>query len=110
MFGDPRLFRIVTFLNSIGVGIRLGPVDVPTAFPGVLIQRGTLVVDEQKLLSPGDVLHEAAHIALAPPERRRTDFAFLHDAVGGEEITTIAWCWAALLSLDLRPEAVFHGT
>ena len=62
------------------------------------------------LVAPGDALHEAAHIALAPPERRAADFGFVDEATGGEEITTIAWCWAALLELNLEPEDVFHDT
>ena len=25
-------------------------------------------------------------------------------------MTTISWCWAALLELDIQPEDIFHGT
>ena len=109
-FRDPRLERMAAFLGSIGIEMRAGPVDVPTIFPGSLIDRGTLAIDESKLLAPGDALHEAAHIALAPPERRYADTAFLDHADGGEELTTIAWCWAALLQIDIAPEDIFHGT
>ena len=110
MFRDPRLQRMSEFLGSIAIPMVAGRVDVPTSFPGSLIARGSLIVDEEKLVAPGDALHEAAHIALAPAERRRSDFSFLNDADGGEEITTIAWCWAALLVLDIEPEEIFHGT
>lgn len=110
MFTDPRLTRMAAFLTSIGIPMRAGVVDVPTIFPGSLIDRGGLVIDEAKLIAPGDALHEAAHIALAPPERRTNDYAFLNDADPGEEIATIPWCWAALLHLDIEPEAVFHST
>jgi hypothetical protein len=55
-------------------------------------------------------LHEAAHIALSPPERRNADFAFIEGDMGGEELTTISWCWAALLELDIEPEDIFHPT
>ena len=98
------------FLGSIGISMTADGVDIPTSFPGSLIARGSLIVDEEKLVAPGDALHEAAHIALAPPERRGCDFSFLTEADGGEEITTIAWCWAALLVLDIEPEDIFHGT
>ena len=101
---------MAAFLGSIGIAMRAGAVDVPTIFPGSLIDRGSLIVDEAKLLAPGDALHEAAHIALAPPERRGLDVAFLEGADGGEELTTIAWCWAALLEIDVPPEDIFHGT
>jgi len=98
------------FLGTIGIPMIADRVDVPTSFPGSLIARGSLIVDEEKLVAPGDALHEAAHIALAPPERRRSDFSFLKEADGGEEITTIAWCWAALLVLNIEPQDIFHGT
>jgi hypothetical protein len=42
--------------------------------------------------------------------RRVLDVAFLEEATGGEELTTIAWCWAALLKLEIEPEDIFHGT
>ncbi|MDP9004576.1 MAG: hypothetical protein M3N12_07270 [Verrucomicrobiota bacterium] len=110
MFHDPRLGRMAAFLGSIGIEIRAGNIDVPTLFPGSLISGGSLIVDEAKLVAPGDALHEAAQIALAPPERRSADIGSLEFATGGEEMTTIAWAWAALLELDLPPEIVFHGT
>ena len=110
MFRDPRLSRMATFLSSIGIEMRAGAIDVPTLFPGSLVAGGSLVIDESLLVAPGDALHEAAHIALAPPERRRTDFGYIDKATGGEELTTIAWSWAALLKLEIEPEDIFHGT
>ncbi|HYI12476.1 MAG TPA: hypothetical protein VEK57_25710 [Thermoanaerobaculia bacterium] len=94
---------MAAFLHSIGIPMEAGTVDVPTIFPGSLIARGALVIDEAKLVAPGDALHAAAHIALAPPERRGSDFAFLDGADDGEELTTIAWCWAASLEIGLLP-------
>lgn len=109
-FRDSRLARMAEFLGSIGIEMRAGAIDVPTLFPGSLISRGSLVVDESLLIAPGDALHEAAHIALAPPARRSDDFAFIEGEMGGEELTTIAWSWAALLELDIAAEDIFHGT
>jgi hypothetical protein len=108
-FRDPRLSRMAAFLGSIGIEMRAGTIEVPTLFPGSLISRGSLVVDESLLYAPGDALHEAAHVALAPPRRRFADEGLLKGATGGEELTTIAWSWAALLELGLSPEDVFHG-
>jgi hypothetical protein len=110
VFRDPRLSQMATFLGSIGIDMRAGVIDAPTVFPGTLIASGSLVVDESMLIAPGDPLHEAAHIALSPPERRATDVGHLTDATGGEELTAISWCWAALLELEIPPEDVFHGT
>jgi len=109
-FRDPRLARVAAFLESIGIEMRAGTIDVPTLFPGSLISRGSLVIDESKLIAPGDALHEAAHIALSPPERRSSDFAFIEGEMGGEELTTISWCWAALLELEIQPQDIFHDT
>jgi hypothetical protein len=110
MFRDPRLSRMAAFLASIGIEMQAESIDAQTLFPGSLISHGSLVVDESRLVAPGDALHEAAHIALAPPERRARDFALLNGATRGEELTTIAWSWAALLELDIEPEDIFHGT
>jgi hypothetical protein len=101
---------MATFLSSIGIEMRAGSIDVPTLFPGSLVSGGSLVIDESLLVAPGDALHEAAHIALSPAERRTTDFGYLNKATGGEELTTIAWSWAALLELKIEPEDIFHGT
>ena len=110
MFRDSRLSRMAAFLGSIGIEMRPGTINVETLFPGSLISHGSLVIDEAMLIAPGDALHEAAHIALAPPERRSDDFAFIEGEMGGEEMTTIAWCWAALLKLEIAPEDIFHDT
>ena len=84
MFNDPRLARMAEFLGSIGIEMRAGTSDVPTLFPGSLVSGGSLVIDESLLVAPGDALHEAAHIPLAPPERRATDFGYIKKATGGE--------------------------
>ncbi len=97
------------FLDSLGIEMRANKIDVPTPFAGVLIDHGSLVVDESRLASVGDALHEAAHIALATPERRASDFGFLKSVTEAEETTTIAWCWAALVILGLDAEDVFHS-
>ena len=110
MFRDPRLARMATFLRSIGIEMRAGTIDVPTLFPGSLVSGGSLVIDESLLVAPGDALHEAAHIALAPRERRASDFGYINKATGGEELTTIAWSWAALIELQIEPEDIFHGS
>jgi hypothetical protein len=100
---------MAAFLGAVGVEMRPGVIDEPALFAGSFISHGSLVIDESILFAPGDALHEAAHIALAPPERRSSDFGLLKGADKGEELTTISWSWAALLELELTPEEVFHG-
>lgn len=76
-FCDPRLARMAAFLAGIGIEMRPGVIDRPALFPGSLISGGSLVIDESRLYAPGDALHEAAHIALAPLERRASDAGLL---------------------------------
>lgn len=100
------LQRIVDFLRRIGVAVRQGP--VPDGFlPGLTLDGGCVVFDPERLQHPGDLLHEAGHLAVCAPERRGQLTAQAGDD-GGMEMAAIAWSWAALRHLDLPPETVFH--
>lgn len=71
------------------------------------IDHGTLVVDPERLDHPGDLLHEAGHLALFPAESRATMSGDL-DSDGGYEMAAIAWSFSALRHLALPSEVVFH--
>jgi hypothetical protein len=104
---DPIAERIVKFLVSIGLPVRAGQVPGPSFVPGITIEAGALVVDEGRLLYPGDLLHEAGHLALLPRDRR----AAIHGDAGdnaGLEVGAIAWSYAAALHLEIDPAIVFH--
>jgi hypothetical protein len=76
--------------------------------PGIAVAKGVLLVDESTLKHPGDLLHEAGHLAVLPPERRKRAGA----DVGidpAEEMAAIAWSYAALVHLELDPAIVFHA-
>jgi hypothetical protein len=107
-FRDPVAARIASFLREIGLEVRAGTIARETALPGIDVEHGELVVDEDKLRHPGDLLHEAGHLAVVPPERRAT---FHHDAGSdpAEEMMAIAWSWAAALHLKIDPAIVFHA-
>ena len=67
--------------------------------------------DAQKLLSPGDLLHEAGHVAVLTKSDRIgvTSPEVSGDMEpGGVEMAAIAWSWAALKYLGIAPEIVFH--
>jgi hypothetical protein len=67
-----------------------------------------LVFDPARLLHPGDLLHEAGHLAVMTPERRR----MAHHSAGkraAEEMMAIAWSYAAAIHLQLDPAIVFHA-
>jgi hypothetical protein len=106
-FADPLTARIAAFLD--GIGIPVLPADLPDRcfLPGIRLDGGKLLVDESRMLCPGDLLHEAGHIAVMTPERRagrKVDAS----KNGGDELGAIAWSWAALTHLGLPPEVVFH--
>jgi len=107
-FEDPITTTIVNFLIDVGLDVRSGEIAERTFLPGIMIEQGTLRIDEAKLKYPGDLLHEAGHLALIPPSRRKE----VHVDVGksaGEEMGAIAWSYAALVHLHLDPAIVFHA-
>lgn len=100
--------KIMAFLQEIGIEIRSGAVPADTFLPGILVDGDALVVDEAKLKYPGDLLHEAGHLAVAPAEQRKRLFNDVSKQAG-DELAALAWSWAALKHLDLAPEIVFHA-
>lgn len=107
------LLTITVFLHAIGIHTKHTTISGDTFLPGVLIEAGSLLIDDKKLLYPGDLLHEAGHIAVT----RKEDRSNINGNVGagkdpgqagGEEIMAIAWSYAAMVHLKLAPEIVFH--
>lgn len=106
-FADPLTGRIVQFLEGIGVEVCACDLPEPCFLPGVQVDRGRMLVDPVRLLHPGDLLHEAGHLAVMTGAER----AERHGDVGadlGEEIGAIAWSYAAAVHLGLDPAVVFH--
>ncbi len=98
---------IAGFFGEIGLPYQFAELPGPTFLPGVAIRRGVLTIDREKLLYPGDLLHEAGHMAvLSPAERAEMDGDVGPD--GGMEMAAIAWSYAAALHLSLPVEVVFH--
>jgi hypothetical protein len=98
---------IAGFFAEIGLPFQFAELPGPTFLPGVAIQRGVLTIDREKLLYPGDLLHEAGHLAVLPPaERTEADGDVGPD--GGMEMAAIAWSYAAALHLGMPVEVVFH--
>jgi hypothetical protein len=106
-FESALVNRLTGFLQDIGLPVRSAHLETPTFLPGVTLSAGTLLADESRLLYPGDLLHEAGHLAILAPAERATATAPL-DPDLGMEIGAIAWSWAALKYLDLDPALVFH--
>ena len=87
------------------------PINEPGFLPGLLLENGVLIVDTEKLLYPGDMLHEAGHLATMPPEVRETTSGNLPDTEKnrGGELMALAWSYAACIHLGLDPSVVFHA-
>jgi hypothetical protein len=89
------------------------PADLPESFlPGIAIEQGGLLVDDARLEYPGDLLHEAGHVAMAPAEARPWMSGSLEDVPGLDtsvlEWAAIPWSYAAALHIGIDPAAVFH--
>lgn len=106
MFANPLTERIAAFVRGVGIDVRADALPDGTFLSGIDIRHGGLVVDEGKLAHPGDLLHEAGHLAVSDPQCRNAPTLAPTD---GEEMATLAWSYAALRHLDLAPEIVFHA-
>ncbi|MBS1904288.1 MAG: aspartyl/asparaginyl beta-hydroxylase domain-containing protein [Bacteroidetes bacterium] len=103
--------QIVSFVRSIGIPVEFGAVGEDAVLPGIRIQQAGLIVDLSTLLYPGDILHEAGHIAVAPPNIRRAMDGTIDPATDLEhagELMTLPWTYAAALHIGLDPAIVFH--
>jgi hypothetical protein len=101
----------VSFIHSIGIDIHFSLLADETFLPGLSIEKGSIIVDESKLLYPGDILHEAGHIAVVPLNERNTLNAATigkREQHAAEEMMAIAWSYAACIALDIHPYFVFH--
>ena len=104
--------KIAGFLNAIGIPTVPAEISAETFLPGILVRRGTLLVDEEKLAYPGDLLHEAGHLAVAPADLRDqlSDEVILPDVnLGALESQAIVWSYAACVHLEIDPRVVFHA-
>lgn len=105
MFADPLTERLAAFVRGVGIEVRAATLSEPTFLPGLDIEYGALLIDEERLSHPGDILHEAGHIAVAEPSQRK-ERRLSRD--GGDENAAIAWSYAAVRHLGLDPALVFH--
>ena len=105
MFADALTERLADFVRGIGIDVRPAHLPDATFLPGLDIRDGAILVDEEKLAHPGDLLHEAGHLAVTEQASRNASSLAPTDA---EEMATLAWSWAALRALDLDPAVVFH--
>ncbi len=104
---DPLVAKIAGFLTGIGLRVDFRADGEKTFLPGIGVRNGILTIDEPRLLYPGDILHEAGHVAMLPPGERLEAHGDMGDS-GGLEMAALAWSYAAALHLGLSPAVVFH--
>ena len=97
---------ICAFLQEIGIALRIEPVEGDMFLPGIDVHQGAVRIDPARDAHPGDLLHEAGHLAVVEAERRTAASAF--EVEPGEEMTAIAWSVAAATHCGLPLEVVFH--
>lgn len=108
---DVTTAAIVDFLRAIGIDVQYAELGEACFLPGVEIRDGSLRVDRTRLRWPGDLLHEAGHLAVLPAELRALQSGDLH---GNElvphagEAEAIAWAYAACQAMRLPIELLFH--
>lgn len=99
---------MVDFIRSVGIPVTEMEIVEPTILPGVSLEDGGIVMDRGQLSYPGDLLHEAGHLAVKSPQER----AATHHTAGddpAEEMMAMAWAWAAGIHLGVPAEVVFHA-
>jgi hypothetical protein len=104
--------KALYFIEEIGIEVEFGAIPHNDCFlPGLLIEQGRIVVDRNGLQFPGDILHEAGHLAVVPAAERKM---LSGNTIGerkeapAEEMMTIAWSYAACIHLTIDPTFVFH--
>jgi hypothetical protein len=108
---DELISTFHDFLEEIGIVLREGDVPEGSFLPGVTIENGEVVYDKIKLLYPGDILHEAGHVAVCNAAERAAmsgNVAAADEGKSGEEAITLLWSWAAIKKTGIPPEIVFH--
>lgn len=102
--GEAAGRRCLAFLDGIGIPVREGAADRAQFLAGLAIAEGRLLIDPRIRVWPGDLLHEAGHIAVSEDRARLGPVP----ADGGDELAAIAWSWAAALACGLPADQLFH--
>ena len=101
--------NVLSFLSEIGITVKTTHLQEKTFLAGFKIDGSTLLIDPSaNKFHAGDILHEAAHIALTDP-RKRLNLNSKNLTDPAEEMAAHAWCWAAIQHLNLEPQWVFHS-
>lgn len=102
---------MIGFIESIGFEVIRKQLSDKTFLPGLDLGPSCIYIDDEKLKYPGDILHEAGHLAVATSQQRNNIGSadlVLPWPTDGEEIATLLWTYAAAIELKLPLDVVFH--
>lgn len=109
---ENQLFeKCIAFINDVGIHIEFRDLNEDSFLPGFNIENGKIIIDRSMIAHPGDILHEAGHIAVVSKvdRPRLTEEAIIKRKNREiEEVMAIAWSYAACVHLDIDPAYVFH--
>ncbi|MCD9188212.1 MAG: hypothetical protein LUM44_17475 [Pyrinomonadaceae bacterium] len=111
MFDNHLTRKFADFLHEIGLKVSPRNLEGETFLRGILIENGEIFVDETLLEFPGDILHEAGHLATAPAKFRPqlSDTVELPEFnMDSLETAAMLWSYAAAIHLEIDPRIVFH--
>jgi hypothetical protein len=102
---------ILSFLNEIGITVVERELKEETFLPGLTLGSGCIYVDHKQLKYPGDLLHEAGHLAVTTAEQRAaigTEQLETPWPTDGEEFGAVLWSYAAAVHIGLPLNILFH--
>jgi hypothetical protein len=108
---DQLFEKCIAFINEVGINIEFKELGNDSFLPGFNIENGKIIIDRSMIQHPGDILHEAGHIAVVSSNDRPrlTEAAIIKRKNREiEEVMAIAWSYAACIHLDIDPAYVFH--
>jgi len=102
--GIDAALRIGAFLDEIGIELEASAAE-GSLLPGLGVFRGRVRIDPEAAAYPGDLLHEAGHLAVSDPATRHSIERI--EADPGDEMAAIAWSVAAAHACDIALEILF---
>ncbi|MBF02197.1 MAG: hypothetical protein CMP76_02760 [Flavobacterium sp.] len=109
---EATLEKITSFLSEIGISLLEKELTNDTFLPGLALSNKGIEIDYNKLLYPGDILHEAGHLAVTTAEDREkisTPDMPQEWPTQGDEIGAMLWSYAAAIHLEIPLDIVFHS-
>ena len=106
-----EMIKILDFLKKIHITVIEKELPETTFLPGLSLGPNSIEIDFEKLLYPGDILHEAGHLAVTTTAERKligSENMPKDWPTAGDEIAAMLWSYGACCHLQLPIEFVFH--